>query len=100
MKLRALLLIVLLNSMSGVVCAIVCPEDTSDSHASECTQCISTDVVVSTKLSDVQAVDTIAFSCTVAIDFTRLSRPRDAVDPARTSANPPFHDAAILPLRV
>src|SRR5688572_4795652 len=100
MKLRALLLIVVLALMSGVICAIVCPEDTSDSHGIECTQCIPTDVVVSAKISGDQALDTYALCCTAAIDISSLSKSRDTLDQSRTLASPPSHRAATLALRV
>jgi hypothetical protein len=100
MHLRALLLIFIFVCTSGVLCAIVCPEDTLDSHSTKCTQCISTDLLVSAKSSDHQQVDAYAFGCAVSMDVPKLFLLTGAVDHPQSLTDPPFHPTAVLPLRV
>jgi len=99
MRLRALLLIVVIAFTSGVVCAIVCPEDMFESHENDCRQCISTDFVVSAKTSDDPGAVPHA-SYTAWIELPHLSGLHDAVDPSQAFATPPLHHTPILALRL
>jgi hypothetical protein len=100
MRLRALLLIFVFVSMSGVFCAIVCPDDTLDSHDTKCTQCISADVLVSTKTSDHHTLDPNGFCCPASMHMTDLSRLEVVVDHPRVLTYPAFHPPEVFAIRV
>ena|SRR5688572_1066600 len=99
MGLRALLLIFIFAFTSGLACAIVCPEDTLESHESDCTQCTSTDLVVSAKPSDEHGALPHAFS-TASIDPANLLELHDALDNSKISGSPPPSSTPIRTLRI
>jgi hypothetical protein len=99
MKLSAILLILVFAFTCGVACAIVCPEDTVESHENDCTQCTSPDFVVSAKSSDDHALATHAFS-PESVDLANLSCRDNPVDRSTTLESPSPRRTGILTLRV
>ena len=99
MRWRSLLLIFVIAFTSGVICAIICPEDIFESHDSNCTQCISPAFVISAKSSDDFGAVPQAL-CLAWVELAHLSWLHETVDSPQAFATPRLHQTPILALRI